>query len=280
MPSRGSIETIGFSDGETLTVGNYTMGAAIDLVGTLTIPAAQGSNDEVNIKAGGALGVGAGFKMVEKQGVGVVPAKVLWEIGGAASIGADCKMIGILRTVGATDIGAGSTVIGAVDAVGAIGMGAGSIMIGTLNSGGAIAMGADSTVTGAINATGAVSLGANVSCTEINCDGALALGANDILAPGNYKAVAVSVAGDLFLDTKGIDKAKWTFSVGGALVTAAGSKMSFIGGGKVGIVKWEIVGAVTLGADSIVIGNVDYVGGLTLGADASMTGVVKQVAGL
>jgi hypothetical protein len=172
MPSRGSTETIGFSDGEILTVGNYTMGAAIQLVGTLTIPAAQGSNDEVNIKVGGALGVGAGFKMVEKQGVGVAPAKkVLWEIGAAT-----CKMIGILRTDGATDIGAGSTVTGAMDAVGAIGMGAGSIMIGTLNSGGAIAMGADSTVTGAINATEAVSLGANVSCTEINCNRALALG--------------------------------------------------------------------------------------------------------
>jgi hypothetical protein len=278
MPSRASIATIGFSDGETLTVGNYTMGAAINLAGTLTLPAADGSNDEVNIKVGGALGAGAGFKMEEEQGGGA-PAKVIWYIGGAASIGADCTIIGILKTDGAANIGAGSTVTGAIEAVGAIGMGAGSTMAGSLTSGAAVTVGANSTVTGAISAIGAVSLGANAECNSVDGGGALALGANVILTPGTYDAAAVNVAGNLVLDTQDNDGVEWTFTIRGALVTAAGSKMSFVGvGATTAVVKWTVDGAVTLGADSFVIGDVTHVGGVTWGANAVIDGDVN-VAG-
>jgi hypothetical protein len=81
--------------------------------------------------------------------------------------------------------------------------------------------------------------------------------------------------------------AKWIFSVGAAFATAAGSKIVFVAetGGAVlydptdtgtasnkwlaDLVSWKVTGAVSLGANSHMVGNMVAAGAIAVGADAS-----------
>jgi hypothetical protein len=79
---------------------------------------------------------------------------------------------------------------------------------------------------------------------------------------------------------------KWIFSVGAAFATAAGSKIVFVAesGGAVlydptsadesmiwlaDLVSWKVTGAVSLGANSHMVGNMVAAGAIAVGADAS-----------
>jgi hypothetical protein len=92
------------------------------------------------------------------------------------------------------------------------------------------------------------------------------------LLPGIYNvAAAIDLTGDLILDAAGVPNAEWTFNIGGALTIAADSKMIMINGGQKANVHWEVVGAITLGADSVVIGNMNCGGVFSLGTGTIFT---------
>jgi hypothetical protein len=175
---------------------------------------------------------------------------------------------------------------------GAIAFGAQSHMVGSMtSSAGAISLGAGATSTGALTATsGAVTLGAGASAP-----GRLAGNVGGVtLAPGAYNSDdAVGLTGILKLETTGViaDDA-WTFTIGGASTTAASSTVIFVDGDGLPItnaadiaalasnVHWQVTGAITLGADSHVIGSMtSSAGAISLGAGASTTGQLTATNG-
>jgi hypothetical protein len=158
---------------------------------------------------------------------------------------------------------------------------------------GAITLGASSTVVGNMTAVGAITLGADASTgtLESTTDAAITLGAHasavgrlppDLggvtLVPGTYESLgAVGVTGTFILDNRhggGV----WTFKIGGALTTGALAAVVFHHdpGGNTNTVKWDVAGAITLGAGSTVIGDMTAAGGITLGAGASTTGTLSS----
>jgi hypothetical protein len=105
------------------------------------------------------------------------------------------------------------------------------------------------------------------------------------LPAGCYEAAAaISLAGKLTLDAEGASDAKWTFTIGAALTTAALSDVEIINPGDGPIVEWVVTGAVNLGAESTTIGKMTAVGAITVGADAKCgnldaTGAIALGAG-
>jgi hypothetical protein len=167
---------------------------------------------------------------------------------------------------------------------GAIALGDYSNMVGNMNSGAAIALGAGATSIGVLTSTGGgvVTLGAGASAP-----GRLASDLSGVyLAPGTYSASsAVGLTGNLYLvvpsDYQTV-AAEWKFEIGAAFSTAAGSTVYFVnssGPGSTTVaasdlafgssVSWIVDGAITLGANSHVIGTLhSKFSTISLGADA------------
>jgi hypothetical protein len=119
------------------------------------------------------------------------------------------------------------------------------------------------------------------------------VGAGKSYIPGSYSWGAAMVQTgtvELIVPTgtnQATDPApKWIFSVGAAFATAAGSKIVFVAesGGAVlydptsadesmiwlaDLVSWKVTGAVSLGANSHMVGNMVAAGAIAVGADAS-----------
>jgi hypothetical protein len=90
------------------------------------------------------------------------------------------------------------------------------------------------------------------------------------LVPGTYiSAATIGVTGTLKLDAKDDLNPEWTFNIGAALTTAASSVIEIINpANTTAIVKWNATGAITLGADSVSIGQMEASGAITVGAGA------------
>jgi hypothetical protein len=99
------------------------------------------------------------------------------------------------------------------------------------------------------------------------------------LVPGKAytTAAACSVSCNLQLDGSDINGSPdFEFICGGALSTAAASRVEIIGGGTV---RWGIGGAVTTGAGSKIIGDLHSVGAINLGVDTTWTGNLVSPTG-
>jgi hypothetical protein len=241
----------------------------------LTLNPDENPNAEWTIQCGGALTTSADSSVVFMGDMGS-PANVLWDIGGAITTGAGSTMIGTCKAEGAITLGAHANMTGAtLNSGGAVTLGAGSIAIGNITAGGGVTFGAGATSGsleadgGHITAGGAVTLGAGARTGSLEAGGAMTLGGGAILLPGNYTvAAALSLTGILTLDAQGNQDAMWIFSVGGALTTAAASKMEMVGDGVSDNVYWNVHADVTLGAGSIAIGTIMADGVVTLGTGA------------
>jgi hypothetical protein len=91
--------------------------------------------------------------------------------------------------------------------------------------------------------------------------------ANKTLVPGIYNvASAITLSGLLFLkaDVNDAD-AEWIFNIGDTLNTVAASEMLMEGGGRPATVHWIVDSAITLGANSIAIGDMSSTGAFNLG---------------
>jgi hypothetical protein len=100
------------------------------------------------------------------------------------------------------------------------------------------------------------------------------------LAPGIYNvAAAIGLSGNLTLTPDVDDLTKeWFFNIGGTLSTAAFSKMIMFDEGRPANVHWDVVGAITLGSDSVAVGDMKAGGAFTLGTGTIFTFDSKTVA--
>jgi hypothetical protein len=152
------------------------------------------------------------------------------------------------------------------------------------NSGFSVAMSADGSriANGAVGG-GAISGSVRVyldptSRTEIFGD----LGGQTLSTPGvYYSSAAFALSKTLTLDAKNNPDGKWIFESAGALASAAETSVKFKSAntGSPNNVFWEIAGAATTGAGSIMIGNVIAVGGIDIGAVATWTGNLTSING-
>jgi hypothetical protein len=246
----------------------------------------------------GSSAVGlAGILYLNAQGV-TLDTVIAWRfiIGGAftAAAGSQVVFVDDIYLSGITNAADIKILAAKVEWVvtGAIAFGAQSEMVGSmLSSAGAISLGAGATSTGALTATiGAVTLGAGASAP-----GRLAGNVGGVtLAPGTYNSDdAVGLTGILKLETTGvIVNDAWTFIIGGASTTAASSTVVFVDVNGVPIttpatitalaakVQWQVTGAITLGANSHVIGSMtSSAGAISLGAGATTTGLLVSTNG-
>jgi hypothetical protein len=112
--------------------------------------------------------------------------------------------------------------------------------------------------------TGAITLGAGSTAVgSMETPAAMTVGAGNIAS--GIKSFAFDTAGT------------WTFTIGGALTMSALSYMTKVDGATV---NWVVSGAITLGAQSIAVGDMESTfGAITLGADAS-SGNLKAAGAL
>jgi hypothetical protein len=101
-------------------------------------------------------------------------------------------------------------------------------------------------------------------------------------SPGVYiHGTAINIAaGKVYLDAKGDPDAVFVFNVGTTLTTSAGSEIVLLNGVKKDNVFWVLGTALTMGADSIVIGNVLAGTDITIGTNGSIMGRAIAQSGL
>jgi hypothetical protein len=88
------------------------------------------------------------------------------------------------------------------------------------------------------------------------------------LVPRTYSSTgAVGLTGTLTLDDNGDPNTEWIFIIGGALDTAANAEV--VGVDPDANVNWLVNGAITLGADSVAIGDMQASGAIIVGAGAT-----------
>jgi hypothetical protein len=244
--------------GVTLIPGNYDVASAVTLTGILTLKCTADPSNWI-FTIGGALTTAAASTMVFEDCTTQTVA-VTWKVTGAITTGA------------------GSTAVGSMEADGAITLGAGATSE-ALTAGGAITLGALAVYESVtVTAGGAITYGAGAHSTSDPPPLPADL-VGETYVPGvDYKtAVATSLTGILTLDCAGLADAKFTFTIGGAFTTAAGSKMEFKDcptGVDAPVVKWLVTGAISLGANSIAIGLMEADGAINVGAFAT-TGYLK-----
>jgi hypothetical protein len=94
-----------------------------------------------------------------------------------------------------------------------------------------------------------------------------------ILTPGVYSAAAaLTVTGDLILNTGTDADAVFVFQVVGALDLPASAKITITGAGSAANVYWQVKGAVALGANSKFVGTVLSKGAVAAGNEATVLG--------
>jgi hypothetical protein len=105
--------------------------------------------------------------------------------------------------------------------------------------------------------------------------------AGETIYPGVYTAgAAASIIGTLILDAQGDPNALFIFKIGGALSSVAGSEIILTNGASSDNVFWIAVGAVGLGANTIMKGTfIGYPGAVSLGADSILDGRLYATAG-
>jgi hypothetical protein len=100
------------------------------------------------------------------------------------------------------------------------------------------------------------------------------------LGPGTYEAAAaISLTGALTLDAGNDSGAKWDFKINAAFSTAADSTIVLINEVLPANVDWNVNGAVTAGAGSTLVGNIVAVGAVVLGADTLVDGTLESTGG-
>jgi hypothetical protein len=91
--------------------------------------------------------------------------------------------------------------------------------------------------------------------------------------PGLYStAAAITNTGTITLDAAGDPSARFVFQIGAALSSAAGTKVVLANGALANNVYWQVVGAVSLGADVTWVGTVLGAGAVSFGEGASLKG--------
>eukprot|EP00527_Entomoneis_sp_CCMP2396_P007493 CAMPEP_0198154550 /NCGR_PEP_ID=MMETSP1443-20131203/68656_1 /TAXON_ID=186043 /ORGANISM="Entomoneis sp., Strain CCMP2396" /LENGTH=451 /DNA_ID=CAMNT_0043821229 /DNA_START=197 /DNA_END=1548 /DNA_ORIENTATION=- len=266
-----------------LVAGIYTSTPAVGLTGTLTLNAGFECSPVWKFTITGAFSTAAGSEVVFSNVPTLTPAcpifapQVNWVVTGAVTLGANSHVIGnMLSTAGAITLGAYASA-------------------GNLDAGAALTLGAGGAA-GALNAGAATTLGAGVTCTGItaclpppNPNTPVptvlltALGGQTLMTGHHNQVAAVSLTGVLTLDANYACPAEWTLTIGGAFTTAAGSTVVFsrLPSGCAPEVNWETVGAVTLGATSVMFGNLTSTGGaITFGAGAEAVGNLDAFAAI
>jgi hypothetical protein len=253
---------------QTLGPGEYTTAAATTLTGNLYLDNSGGNNGIWVIRVGAAFATGAGSQMFWTNSAG--SGTVTWIVNGAVSTGANSLAIGTMIATGAISVGANART-GALEATGAIALGAGAFALSTFTNA--------ATTLGAGANTGA-SAAAAASTGTLRADlGGLTL------APGTYDvAAAATLAGVLTLNAAATGGAvsssqhTWTINIGAAFSTAASSEIRMINCADpcTETVIFNIIGAVTTGANSVVIGILDAQGAITTGA-SSTCGILNAV---
>jgi hypothetical protein len=101
------------------------------------------------------------------------------------------------------------------------------------------------------------------------------IGGGTILTPGCFfqnAAINTAASTNITLDAQGDPKALFVIAGNGAFSLGASSYVLLRNGAKSENIFWIINGAVNLGANSILQGNVLLTGALTLGADSKLCG--------
>lgn len=98
-------------NGQTFTAGVYRADAAVGVTGTITLDGAGDSSSVFIFQAKGALGIGAGVRIVLVNNA--QPGNVFWQVAGAASVGSGAHFAGTILGNAAISIGTGATLAGA-----------------------------------------------------------------------------------------------------------------------------------------------------------------------
>jgi len=90
---------------------------------------------------------------------------------------------------------------------------------------------------------------------------------------GTYKATAaIAISTPIFLDGQGNPNAVFIFQIGAAFNIAASSNIFLVNGAQASRVFWQVLGAVTMGANCGFIGTILGAGAITIGAGCAITG--------
>ena len=110
---------------------------------------------------------------------------------------------------------------------------------------------------------------------------AAAFGASETIEPGVYSVGAAGSTSDtLFLDGGGNNKKHFIFKFDGALAMAAGTIMVLERGAKAENIYWIAEGAITVGANSTVVGSlIAHPGEVTIGANCDIEGRLLTTSG-
>jgi len=107
------------------------------------------------------------------------------------------------------------------------------------------------------------------------------LGGGETLYAGVYDiAAAGSALTNLYLDGAGDSSALFVFKFGGAFTTAALTKVCLINGAKAKNIFWVVEGAISMGAGTIIVGNLlAHNGAVSMGAGGSVEGRMLSTTG-
>ncbi|WP_166784069.1 ice-binding family protein [Cryobacterium suzukii] len=98
------------------------------------------------------------------------------------------------------------------------------------------------------------------------------LAATTLTAGVYHAAAAISLSGTLTLDGRGDPTSVFIIQVGAALSTAASSQIALVNGAQASNVFWQVLGAVSLGANSLFSGTIVALGAIAIGANATVRG--------
>ena len=100
-----------------------------------------------------------------------------------------------------------------------------------------------------------------------------AMGLGQVLAPFVYTfGGAASVGGDLILDGQGDPNARFVFKVNGAFSTGASARVLLVNGAKPENVWWQVGGAASFAANTVMTGTVIAYGAVALGDGVTLWG--------
>jgi hypothetical protein len=83
-----------------------------------------------------------------------------------------------------------------------------------------------------------------------------------------------SFVGVLTLDAQSDAGAQWFFQMSATLTTAPNSLVLLVNGAQAGNVYWSAVSSISLGSNSLIVGDLLAAKSITLGTDVSVSGYV------
>jgi type II secretory pathway pseudopilin PulG len=283
--------------GRTLTPGVYYSGAALTNTGTLTFDG-QGDRDSVFIiQIDAALNSAAASKVVLTNGAKF--SNIFWVVNGAATLGASSNFFGTIITTYAITVGAGTHVTGRTLAYQAAITLDDNLIDGVpphawetpdapMNASGGFSVFGGSPVTGVSGS----SIAGQVGDTAANPDVAAEISdlhatlrakpytsmlsgdltGRTLKAGVHYASAALANTDTLTFDGEGNPDSVFIIQVDAAVNTAAGSRAVLINGANASNIFWVVEGAVTLGANSVFVGNIISRGAITVGATSTVEG--------